>query len=452
MGLGLHGGGLSAVNWLVKQGAKVTVTDLKNSKQLESSLKKINSKKVKLVLGGHKNRDFTDADMIVQNPGVPRESEFLKMAQEAGVEIENEASIFFKNCPAKIIGVTGTRGKSTTSTLIYEILRLGNKKVWLAGQPQKPMLDIIDRVKADDLVVLELSSWQLEVLGTQRISPHIAVVTNVYPDHLNRYRSLADYSAAKENIFLHQNQDDICVLNLDNIDTGKMGKKVVSHRFWFSLRSFSEQNGSFVRNQKIWFRFNGQEKLICSVGDVKLSGQHNLSNVLAAVGVSGICGLSSDKIKKAVNKFSGLPYRLELVRDLRGIKYINDTTATTPDGTMAALKALGNNKIILIAGGDFKNIPNQKYAELAKLINKHCQAVILFSGRGSQQLIPYLVKLKFRPLITEIDKMTNAIALANSLAQKSNTILLSPACASFNLFINEYDRGDQFNQIVKSLK
>lgn len=452
MGLGLHGGGLSAANWLLSQGAKVVVTDLKNKEQLKFSLDKISKKekRIKFVLGRHDENDFINSDLIVQNPGVPRESKYLNLAKEAGVVIENEASLFFKNCPSKIIGVTGTRGKSTTSTLVYLFLK--SKKALLAGQPQNPMLGILNRIKSNNLAVLELSSWQLEVLGDQTLSPQVAIITNIYPDHLNRYSGMTEYIQAKTNIFLYQKPNDYCILNFDNSETKKIGQKVKSQLFWFSKKYFPKFNGTFAKNDYIYFRQNNRELKICSIKDIKLLGEHNLENVLAAICVAGIFKVNTGLLKKVLQTFIGLPSRIQLIREVSGVKYINDTTATTPDGTMAALKALKSKNIILLGGGDFKNIPDSKYEELAKIIKQTCKAVVLFSGKGSQQLIPFLKKNKFENLVTDINNMSDLISVGKSFAQKGDIVLLSPACASFNLFINEYDRGNQFNEIVKKFR
>ncbi len=486
MGLGLHGGGVACVNWLAKQGAKVTVTDLKTKKDLRLSVDKvIKGKDVKFVFGKHHQSDFKKADLIVQNPGVPRESEYLKIAKKANVPIENEASLFFKYCPAKIIGVTGTRGKSTTSSLIYEILRVSSfchpesssrvcempkqvrhdkkkvkAKVWLAGLPQKPMLEILDKARKNDLVILELSSWQLEILGENKLSPEVAVFTNIYPDHLNRYSGMKEYIAAKKNIFMWQNSSGFSILNLDNFETKKAGESVKGQRFWFSKKYFSEQNGVFLDGDIICFRRDGQVSRLADRKSIKLAGRHNLENILAALSVAGIFKIKSNSIRKVLADFSGLPGRIELIREINGIEYINDTTATTPDGAIAAIQSLSqkNNirplrtkkqkNIILIAGGDTKNIPDKKYEELSRFVRQKCKAVILFSGKGSDQFSAGLKKNNFRPLISKANTMLKAITIAKSFAEAGDIILLSPACSSFNLFKNEFDRGRQFNEIV----
>jgi UDP-N-acetylmuramoylalanine--D-glutamate ligase len=411
---------------------------------------------------------------VIQNPGVRRDSKFLQIAKKAGVEIENEASLFFKYCPAKIIGVTGTRGKSTTASLIYEILKAENYqrsagKVWLAGLPQKPMLDVLSKVKPDDWVVLELSSWQLEMAKTKKFQPFISVLTNIYPDHLNTYSGMAEYIAAKKNIFLWQKNGDFTVLNLDNKAAKKLGQAVKGRRFWFSKKYFAEQNGCFVKKDYIYFRNNGRVSKQAKWLAGKLKGNHNLENILAACVVAGVLQIKPEVIQTILKNFSGLPGRIELIKQVEGIKFINDTTATTPDATMAALKTLKpvsalisaagqkgiktrkQNNIILIAGGETKNIPDVKYRELAETIKQSCKAVILLSGRASGQLLKALRIFKFKPIISEIGSMTEAVSLACDFAEAGDMVLLSPAATSFNIFVNEYDRGEQFNRAVRNI-
>lgn len=453
MGLGLHGGGIAVVNWLVKQGAQVTVTDLKTKAQLLPALKKINPKKVSLVLGKHRVIDFKNADIVVQNPGVPRHSKFIKMAEKSGITIENDASLFFKNCPAEIIGVTGTRGKSTVSALIYELLKtkLGAARVYLAGLPQQPMLDILDKLSSQDQVVLELSSWQLEILGRYRLSPHISLVTNIYPDHLNRYQGLSDYARAKENIFKYQTKNDIAVFNYHNPCTRKMGHQTPGQRLWFNSKLIVSQSGAYINNNSLIFQYHGRSVNFGKVAKIKLPGRHNLENILAALAVAGLFNVSAAKVKKVLTSYVGLPGRNQLIRERAGVKYVNDTTATTPDAVLAALDIWPAKKIVLIAGGASKKIPAEKIGELAKKIRKNCKSVILFSGEGSDELFVQLNKIGFKAIVKNIDTMSEAIYLSTGFAKSGEVVLLSPGCSSFSTFVNEYDRGDQFNGLVNKL-
>ena len=474
MGLGLLGRGVGDVRYLAECGAELIVTDLKSREELVESVAQLGSfSNITFVLGEHRLEDFRNRDLILKAAGVPLDSPYIAEAKKNDIPVRMSADLFAEISGVPIIGVTGTRGKSTTASLIYELLRRRDSEiapagnVWLAGLPQKPMLEILDKIKPNDLVVLELSSWQLEILGEQRLSPHIALITNIYPDHLNRYKRMTDYVAAKKNIFTNQGQDDFAILNLDNEFTRKMGKTIASQQFWFSKKYFSKQNGSFLKGDHIYFRRNDKtgklaNRSLDSTRDRQVSqlkGEHNLENILAAATVAGILGIKPKAVERSLKNFKGLPGRIELIKEIKGIKYINDTTATTPDATIAALKSLKHKNtktqkhknIVLLAGGDTKNIPEAKYQELAQVIKSTCRVVILFSGRGSDQLLPKLKALKFAPLMFGINRMANAVSLASRFGQKGDIILLSPACASFNLFINEFDRGHQFNKIVKKL-
>jgi len=406
MGLGLHGGGLSVTKWLHKKGAKVRVTDLKTKKELKQSLDRLKKFKITYTLGKHKLEDFKWADIIIQNPGVPRESKYLKYAQKQGKRIENEASLFFQICKAPIIGITGTRGKSTTTSLLYAMFKKWNKGVLVGGNIRTTtMFEIVDKVKSDP-VILELSSWHLEGLAKIKKSPHIAVFTNLMVDHLNRYKSMRSYAAAKKSIFKFQGKDDFVVLNHDNKTTKEMGKEIVSQRYWFSKRSLVEQNGCFVKNNYLIFRKNGKEQKICLIKNIKLEGEHNLENTLAAVCVAKIYGISTKIIKDVLVRFSGISDRQEYIRSVRGVKYINDTTATTPDATIAALKTFDSKNIVLIAGGFDKKLD---YKELAKEIKKRIKNLVLLEGTATNKLKDELEKIGFKDFSVETGELKSAV-------------------------------------------
>lgn len=470
MGLGLYkeGSGISATRFLLSRGAKVTVTDLKTKEELIDQIKRLGllAKKVNFVLGEHRESDFNPppggADMILKNPAVPRTSKYLALARAHKIPIETDISLFFKLTDKKqIIGITGTRGKSTTTTLIYEILSLAKKKVIIGGNITKSPLVQLNKMRNGSLAVLELSSWLLESLEEPKLSPHIAVFTNIYPDHLNTYNDIDDYASAKANIFKWQNQTDYAVFNRDNKFTRKMGAQAPGQRLWFSLKEFKEENGSFLKNENIYFRLNGQTKKILSVADIKILGEHNIANVLGAVCVAGILKIKSDIIRRAVRNFSGVANRLEFLKETKGIKYYNDTTSTTPEATIAALRALTpkhknrsasrrtQKHIVLIAGGSDKGLD---FNVLAKEIKNTCQSLVLLKGTGTER-IKKILGLKNKKLeIKEAGSMAEAVELARALAKPGDIILLSPACASFGMFINEFDRGDQFKNIVNKLK
>lgn len=453
MGLGLHGGGVGSARWLAAKGAKVTVTDLKTKAQLAGSIKALAGLDIKFVLGKHRQADFRNVDLVIQNPGVPRQSKFLKIAERAGVEIATDMSIFFSLCPAPIIGITGTKGKSTTTALLGEIFKKWKRGTVVAGNIRKSPLDFLHKIKRDTPVILELSSWQLEGLLRLKQSPHLALITNIYLDHLNRYKNFKDYLAAKKIIYTFQTPDDFIILNYDNEATRAMGEEVFSQRFWFSKKYFKGQNGAFVsRDGWIVFRQDGKEKKVIKRRDIKLSGEHNLENVLATAATAMIYGAPVKIIREAVGKFRGLEGRTEVVRRLHGIQFVNDTTATAPAASVNALKTLKakNKNIILIAGGADKKL---EFRQMAKEVKKSCKAVILMNGNASTKLRRELKNIRY-PLSAirhGVESMEEAVEEAYKLAERGDIILLSPGAASFGLFNNEFDRGEKFVESARNL-
>ena len=448
MGLGLHGGGAAAARWLVKRGAEVTVTDLRDKKILKPSLDKLKGLPIVYILGKHRQEDFKKADIVAQNPGVPYDSPYLKITKKFGTEIVNEAGLFLKYAKSKnIIGITGTKGKSTTSTLVHKILRVKWPKALLAGNIRDTaMLDIADKVEKDAPVVLELSSWQLEGLEKIRTSPRIAVITNIYQDHLNRYQSYSAYIAAKENIIKFQTMGDSAVLNYDNAILRTLGEKYIKYGrriIWFS--KVVKINGAFIKNG--WIYFDKQK--IMPLSEIQVPGEHNIENILAAVCVAKILRVPGNIIRKQIALFKGVPNRLELIRILSSVKYYNDTTATAPDAAISALKTLGSaddKNIILIAGGANKKLD---YKEMAKAINRFVKILVVFPGTATKKILNESLKLD---QIIDAQSMDFAVNAAASLAKTGDIVLLSPGTASFGLFLHEFDRGEKFVKAVKELK
>jgi len=479
MGLGLYqkGSGVSAAKFFISAGARVVITDLKSKKELLGQMKGVlkfykcrmqNAEcriyKPVFILGRHREGDFRSADIVMKNPAVRANSPYLEIAKKAGAKIETDISLFFKLCNAPIIGITGTRGKSTTTTLVYEILKNAGWDAYLGGNIQISPLSFVNKVETQNfaslqkfIVVLELSSWMLESTGENHLSPQYALITNMMPDHLNTYASMNDYISAKENIFRFQKKGGLAVFNRDNEITFRMGERAhaclpdgQAHRFWFSNRYFNSGDGCFIKNGKICFRFKGAEKNICAISDIKLQGAHNLQNVLAAACLTSAIGIAPAIIKRVIKKFRGIPNRLELIRKYRGIKFYNDTTATTPDAVIAALRALNRpGKIILIAGGSDKNLD---FKEMAHEIRRQVKNLILFGGKATDKLTLELDKIHYHPEHAAVNNMKSAVSLAVSLARRGDIILLSPGATSFGLFQNEFDRGRQFVKIVRKLR
>ncbi|MBT4516897.1 MAG: UDP-N-acetylmuramoyl-L-alanine--D-glutamate ligase [Candidatus Komeilibacteria bacterium] len=458
MGLGLHGGALSVVKWLLRHGAIITITDLKTKAQLKTSLEEISklrgAKKIKYSLGGHDIADFIDQDLIIQNPAVPKNNKFLNKARQNNISIVNEAVMFFGLYPGSSIGVTGTRGKSTIATLIHKILKTTIKTNVVAGNiATHPMFDVLGSLKVNSLPVIELSSWHLEIMDNYKVSPHIAVVTNVLNDHLNRYKNFAEYKEAKQFILKHQVKRDKAVLNADNTASKSFAKSAEAQVYFYSLKK--KVKGTYLKNNtstslstgKIYFNNGKKNILVMTTDNIKLLGKHNLSNILAAITVAKLAGISNKNITKAVNKFKGVAYRLEHKGNIDGLDIYNDSTSTTPDATLAAIQAMGKRKILLIAGGEDKQLD---YDKLAKQIKTKVKYLILLSGSGSDKLKKKLNKINYpkNKIITEVASLKKACQIAWQNKEKGEVLLFSPAAASFNMFKNEFDRARQFDALI----
>ena len=434
LGLGLHGGGAGAASFFARAGAKVIVTDLKRKAELRSTLQKLaRFKNIAYVLGRHHKEDIINADMIVKNPGVLEDSPWLKLARVHNVTVCSDVEIFFKYCPADIIGITGTKGKSTAAWLLTEFLRKGNthRKVFLAGNIRKSVLEILPAIHPKDLVVLELSSFQLDSLAHSSVSPKFAVITNIYPEHLNRYRNFAHYIKSKAGIFRFQKKADCLFINRDDQLVKKISKSAKSKRILVNVRKTS---APFRRELD------------------KRYAPHQKASVALAIAVAGYLEVSAGAIVKVLRNAKPLFGRLEMVRRIGGVTFINDTTATNPGASLAALQALSQKYrgIVLIAGGADKKLPS---TEFAKAIVKFVKAVVFLPGKATTKVKFEVLNSKFKiPKIFDAKKMSEAVKTARAVAGAGDTVLLSPGAASFGLFQNEFDRGEQFVQAVRNLR
>lgn len=422
MGLGLHGGGVSVARFFAKQRAKVLVTDLKSKKQLAESIKKLKGLPIKYTLGRHQEQDFINADLIIKNPDVPPHSPYLEIAKKNNVNIETDISLFFKLSGAFIIGVTGTKGKSTTAALIYHLLKSKFKKLFLAGNIGVSPLEFLPEIKKGDTVVLELSSFELEDL---KQSPDIAVITNMLPDHLNRYSGMSEYINSKTAILKHQSPKDFLVVNKDDFIVRQMVKSVAAKICFFSGKSVN-------------------------MSGLKIFGEHNSQNVAAAIEVARLMKVPEQSIKKSLKSFKGVPSRQEFIKEIRGVKYFNDTASTMPDATIVAIKSFSENfpsaRLIFICGGQDKKL---SYSSLAKEIKRRVGELVMLPGTASDKMIK---KLKGCKNIHKVSSMEQAVEKSSQIANPGDLVVLSPGAASFNLFKNEFDRGDQFKKFVEKLK
>jgi UDP-N-acetylmuramoylalanine--D-glutamate ligase len=424
VGLGLQGSGIGAVKFFSELGAAVTVTDLKNKEQLKSSIDELKQYNVRFSLGGHKVEDFINTDVILKGPGVRWDRPEIKAAQEKGIPIEMESALFAAFCPAPIVGITGTRGKSTTTSMIYEVLKLTGRHVHLAGNiPQVSTILLLEKIHSDDIVVMELSSFQLSGFHAYKISPHIAVFTSFYPDHLNYYSSMDDYFHDKSAIYAYQTEKDFLIAHnslQERIENDKPHSRVTYY-------SSSEFPAEFMY----------------------LRGVHNKRNAAAALHVSSLFNIPKNDADDTLKNFKNLSYRQAVVAEKNGVTFINDTTSTTPIAAVAAINSFSDKPIIHILGGNSKNLP---YAELMEVLQS-VEKIVLLKGSFTDEIYNELKKRYSDKLSPVFDDLEKAIKYAYTEAKKykETYVLFSPAATSFAMFNNEFHRGDYFNSVVNSL-
>jgi UDP-N-acetylmuramoylalanine--D-glutamate ligase len=426
IGLGLLGRGLGDTLFLVRCGAEVTVTDLKDADQLAPSVKELAGLPVKLKLGGHDPADFTNADMIIRNADVPRTSPFLQLALERGIPVEMDESLFCKNFEGRVIGVTGTRGKTTTTMLIYKILSRAMPRVFLGGNIQgRATLPLLEEITKDDTVVMELSSWQLQGFHDSQLSPHASVFTNIYPDHLNRYNGMEDYIYDKKAIYLFQGGNDFCIFNGDQPETAKLAVEAPAGKDFFHANQVPED----------W--------------DLRLPGAHNRENVAAAVLLTRKLGLAKATIREAVEDFAGVEHRLQWLGVRRGVGFINDSTSTTPVSGCAALRSVNGNRIFLIAGGADKKLDLTPFARMAATT---AHKIALLEGTATESLYQALVAANgAKKVVGRFGNLRGAVEALFDQSESGDVVLLSPGCASFGMFRNEFHRGETFIEVFERL-
>jgi UDP-N-acetylmuramoylalanine--D-glutamate ligase len=426
MGLGLLGRGLLDTVFLAQSGALVTVTDLKNEEQLAPSLKQLEGLPIKLKLGRHDPEDFTNADMILRNADVPRSSSFLKLAADHGVAIEMDESLFCKHFEGTVVGITGTRGKTTTTVLIHNILSAAWSGVFLSGNVMgRATLPLLGKAGKDDTVVLELSSWQLQGFHDASLSPDASVFTNIYPDHLNRYSGMEEYIEDKKAIYLYQKNSDFCIFNGDQPETARLALEAPARKDFFKIGDAPSD----------W--------------DIKLPGAHNRENIAAAVKLTRMLGIPETIIRSAVESFTGVEHRLQWLGEKRGVGFINDSTSTTPVSGCAALSALDGKHILLIAGGADKKLDLEPFARSAA---SRAARIALLEGEATESLYERIVAAGGKTkVVGRFDNLRDAVYRLLDHAVPGAVILLSPACASFGMFQNEFDRGERFMEVFKEI-
>lgn len=439
IGLGISN--MPLIEFLSNLGARVTGFDKKNEDELGKDIEKLKEKGVNFELGSNYLDKLSNFDVVFRTPSMRVDHPILTKAKSEGAYITSEMEQFIKYCPAKLFCVTGSDGKTTTTTLIYNMLKAEGYTVWIGGNIGTPLFTEIEKIKKEDMVVLELSSFQLMSI---KEPVEVALITNVSPNHLDIHKDMEEYIEAKKNIFKYQRKDDLLVINEDNKVTKSMEKECIGRVLKFSMKA-KLKKGAFFYDEHLYIN----EKKVCNMNEVKLKGMHNIENLLAAF----CCvseDISIDSMGKVAKNFAGVEHRLELVKEIQGVKYFNDSIASSPTRTLAGLKSF-DRPVILIAGGYDKNI---SFDILAKEGISHIKHLILLGDtkykieeafknimKDSNQYIP----------ISICNSIEEAVNIAKENAKFGDIVTLSPACASFDMFKNFEERGNKFKSIINNL-
>ena len=430
--VGLGKSGLAAAKFLQARGAQVTAND---AGEVAVAAAELRAQGIEVVTGSHPSELFENADLIVASPGVPLALEPFQKAKALGVPIISEIELAARFLQGRLIGITGSNGKTTTTTLIGEVLKNAGLPTQVGGNIGTPLISLVETAQADGFTVIELSSFQLEAVESLHL--FAAVLLNVTPDHLDRYASMDDYAAAKANIFRRQMPEDLAVLNADDGRVAAM--ETNAHKVFFSCkRELAE--GIFLRGDDVISRANNTERVLLSRNEIGIRGAHNLENVMATLAIGLVCGASPDSMRETIRNFKGVEHRLEFVAEINGVKFYNDSKATNVDSTIKALEAFDNGVIVILGGKD----KGGDYAPLAPLIQARCNHVILL-GAAADKIAAAIENTK--PL-HRAATMQDAVALGAKLAGAGDIVLLAPACASFDMFDNYEHRGRVFKEAV----
>jgi len=437
--VGLGKSGVASALFMKAHGARVTVSDTKSGDELRNEIPVLLDHGITVETGGHGERTFRGQDLIVVSPGVPVDAPPLVQARSLGETVIGEIELAAQFLPGPVIAITGSNGKTTTTTLTGEILAAGGIPVLVGGNIGTPAISLADRAKPETAIVLEVSSFQLETIQTFR--PKVAVVLNVTPDHLDRHHTFEIYTDAKARVFENQQPSDFAVLNADDPTCVAMSKRTRAQVFWFSRQKEVEQ-GASVRDGNVVFRDSKGQREILQVSEIPLKGAHNLENVLAAVCAGALMGCAPEKIRQAVHSFKAVEHRLEFVATVGGVDYYNDSKATNVDATIKALESFPAN-IHLILGGKDKG---SDYTVLNDLLRQRVKRVYTI-GAAAAKIESQIKNVE----VVHAETLENALRKANAVAEAGDVVLLAPACASFDQFKSYEHRGQVFKEVVRGL-
>ena len=441
--VGLGKSGVASAQFLATRGARVIVSDTRTQNELKTQIPALLDRGIAVETGGHGERTFRDQDLIVVSPGVPSDLPQLVRARAQGIPVIGEIEVATRFLKGKIVAITGSNGKTTTTTLCGDLIASSSQRTLVGGNIGTPVILLVDDSTDETVNVIEVSSFQLETIET--FHPHIAVVLNITPDHLDRHGSMEAYTAAKARIFENQTSADYAVLNLDDSGSAGLEPRTKSRICWFTRKQqlTGDRNGAFVRDGEIYWRDGGKEEKIMPAAEITLKGAHNLENVLAAVAVGRLCGCDAVSIRNAVRKFKAVDHRLQHVGTVSGVEYYNDSKATNVDATIKAIESFPG-KIHLILGGKDKD---SDYTLMNDLLRERVRRVYTIGAAAEKIRSHVQSAVEVLPCRT----LDNAVERAHDLAQTGDIVLLAPACSSFDQFENYEHRGRTFRSLVERL-
>jgi UDP-N-acetylmuramoylalanine--D-glutamate ligase len=437
--------GIAAARFLLASGARVTLTDSKRMEALPNAAPLLDPAgypgELVLELGGHRKESFRECDFVIVSPGVPLSLPEFGIARGAGIPILAEIEFAYRHLKGKIIGITGSNGKTTTTTIVSELLNGAGLKGHAAGNIGTPLISFVNSSSREDFYAVELSSFQLE--GIRDFRPFVGSILNLTPDHMDRYAGFEDYIAAKRRIFLNQDKTDFAVLNLDDPRTAAMATQVQSTPVMFS-RMGTVERGAFVRKGMVIYRDEAGERELYPTSAISLKGAHNLENVLAACAMAVLAGANPESLEESIRKFKGVEHRIEWVSRINGVEYFNDSKATNVDATIKSLEAFPGN-ILLIAGGRDKA---GDFTVLRTPVRERVKHLVLI-GEAADKIRK---ALSGAVEMSEAGSMQEAVSLCSRLAQPGDVVLLAPACASFDMFQDYEHRGRVFKEAVSNIR
>ena len=444
--LGLARQGKALARFAVGAGADVVVSDRRSAERLRSELEEISDLSLVTVLGEHPMSLLDDADVLAISGGVPADLPLVTTARERGITVTNDSHEFMKRVPALVVGITGSAGKTTTTALTGAMVSASGKRVWVGGNIGRPLISELGRIKSGDVVIQELSSFQLE---QWTVSPPIAAILNITPNHLDRHKTMSAYTESKANILRYQLSGDVAVLSADDEGADNLSDIVSGRLRQFSLE-LPVEDGAFVGQGKIWLRDSEREWAVCNLEEIPLRGQHNVLNVLAATVLADTAGVATNTIARAIRDFEAVEHRLELVRILNGVQYFNDSIATSPERAIAALDSFVE-PLVLLAGGRDKDMV---WDEWARRVSERVRVAVLFgelADRMSELLAVQASTDLESPLVVRVTELADAVAIAAELAQSGEVVLLAPGGTSYDSYVDFAERGESFRRLVRSL-